>query len=142
MANDIRILVIDDNQNWQKKLPEILSRLGNGVHIDVAANYEAALGYINSELYRLATIDLSLVRDPYAPKNSKLLGVELVQAFRQSPNNANCSLIILTGYPMPNQAKQLLRTYRIVEFIDKGEFDNYDFIELAKGAILPKSTVS
>ena len=133
---ETRILVIDDHQNWQKKLPEILERLGNGVQIDVAANYEAALGYINSQTYHLATVDLSMVRDPYAPKSLHLLGVELIQAFRASQNNANCRLIILTGYPIPTDAKQMLHNYRIVDFIDKGEFDSYAFIEVARKAIL------
>lgn len=139
MPNLIRILVIDDNRNWQRKLPEILKRIDNDVQVDVAATYADALWYINSQVYTLATVDLSLVRDRYIrPKTSKLLGLELIQAFRESPHNANCSLIILTGYPMPDRAKQILHTYHITDFIDKGEFDSYHFIDLARSVILER----
>ena len=139
MPNLIRILVIDDNRNWQRKLPEILKRIDNDVQVDVAATYADALWYIDSRTYDLATVDLSLTRDRYIrPKTSKLLGIELVQAFRESQYNANCNLIILTGYPIPDQAKQTLYSYRITDFIDKGEFDSHYFIDLARSVILER----
>ncbi|MCB0196050.1 MAG: response regulator [Anaerolineae bacterium] len=141
MLNPIRILVIDDHQNWQKKLPELLQRLNNPVQVDVATTYEDALWHIASNSYDLATVDLSLAIDQHSVlQPSQLMGLDLVHAFRESQNNANCSLIILTGYPTLDETKQMLRNYRIIDFIDKGEFDNYTFIELIQNTLLERSS--
>ena len=133
---DLRILVIDDNKNWQRALPKILRRLQKKVSVDVAANYDEALKNIQSTAYDLATVDLSLLGDSrLVPHESDLQGLELLRVFHHTPHNQNCALIVLTGYPTADYTRQALRTYKDVDFLDKDEFDNQHFLDVARKAI-------
>jgi CheY-like chemotaxis protein len=134
--NDLRILVVEDRQNWQEALPQILQRLGGEVHVDVAPNYGAALQYISNEDYDLAIVDLALLGDPTDPRDADQLGMELLRELRNSRRNQGCALVVLTAYPTTARTRRALRDYAADDFIEKAEFDDRRFVEVAQGAIL------
>lgn len=133
---NLHILIIEDSQNWQEMLPRIVSRIGNNVHVEVASAYDVALNYITNKTYDLAIVDLALLGTPTDPGDADQLGMELLRELRSSSRNRSCGLIVLTGYPTSTAIRQALRDYAVYDVIDKGDFDETQFISMVRAAIL------
>jgi CheY-like chemotaxis protein len=134
--SDLRILVVEDKQNWQDALPRILQRLGGDVRVDVAPNYGIALEYIGRERYDLAVVDLALLGDPADRRESDQLGMELLRELRSSRRNRGCGLVVLTAYPTTARTRQAIRDYAAYDFVDKASFEDQSFVDTARAAIL------
>ena len=134
--SDLRVLVVEDKQNWQEALPQILRRLGGEVQVDVAPSYAAALQGITNEDYDLAIVDLALLGDPVDSRDADQLGMELLRELRESRRNQGCGLIVLTAYPSTDRTRQAIRDYAADDFIEKHDFDDHHFAEVARDAVL------
>ncbi len=89
--NDLKILVVDDNQDFAETLSDVLDL--NGYDVDMAFNGESAIQKYNEENYDLAFIDV------------KLPGKNGVESFLEiKKNNPRAKVIMMTGYSV----KQLL----------------------------------
>lgn len=133
---DLHILIIEDSQNWQEMLPRIVSRIGNNVYVEVVSAYDVALNYITNKTYDLAIVDLALLGTPTDPGDADQLGMELLRELRSSSRNRSCGLIVLTGYPTTAAIRQALRDYSVYDVIDKGDFDEMQFIRTVRATIL------
>jgi CheY-like chemotaxis protein len=133
---DLRILVVEDTQNWQDALPRILQRLGGDVRVDVATDYGIALQYVGRERYDLAVVDLALLGAPTDPRESDQLGMELLRELRRSRGNRGCGLVVLTAYPTTARTRQAIRDYAAYDFIEKASYDDRSFVDTARAAIL------
>jgi CheY-like chemotaxis protein len=134
--SDLRILVVENNINWQDELRKILQRLGPDVHIDVCSNYNDALPYARHEYYDLAIIDLALLIEPSDSQNSDQLGMDLLRELRNSSQNRGCGLLVLSGYVTKARTRLAFRDYDADDVIDKNDFDNLVFINTVRETIL------
>jgi DNA-binding response OmpR family regulator len=129
--SSLRVLIVEDLEEWQLSLQETLIELGEHVLVDIAENYTIFSQYIANNAYDLVTIDLSL--DPRTPE---LLGMDILRELRASRyNKESCGLIVLTANPSLANMRLALRDYQVADFIDKSEFDNVSFLETARAAI-------
>jgi ActR/RegA family two-component response regulator len=134
--DELRILVVEDDERWQEELERILHRLGNNVHVDIAANYELALRFIAAHTYDLATVDLALRGDVATTQDADQLGLELLRELRNTRYDLHgCGLIMLTAYGTIARTSQAVRDYNVDHFLAKADFDDRAFLVAAREAI-------
>jgi len=83
-----RILVVDDQSNWQRVLEDTLQH--EGYEVKTASSRDEALGYLDSFSFQLAVIDVRLV-DRYS---FGVQGLKILEAAKRK----GCRAIVLTGF--------------------------------------------
>jgi DNA-binding response OmpR family regulator len=132
----LRVLVVEDLERWQELLQETLQRLSSDITIDVAADYEQALQHIADNTYDLATVDLALRGEVVDPSDVDQTGMELLRELRSSRSNQEgCGLIMLTAHGTSARTKEAFREHNVDDFIDKNDFDDEVFLNVARAAI-------
>lgn len=126
-----RILVIDDNMDWQNVLKESLGggTRGESIEIHVASTVSAAIDQIRNLKFDLLVVDISLEE---ADANDRG-GLQLLQRLRSGGNNLPA--IILTAYATAANVKQALRELGAVDFIFKQDFDPAEFQQTVLNAL-------
>lgn len=133
------ILLIEDEQRWQREVPKVLQRLGSDVHVEVVSTYEAALDKIDGRAYDLAVVDLSLVLLPLDQtilEPSDLEGLELMERWGASKYNCGRGLIVLSAHGNPQLYKDAFKIYDVDDFIDKSDEWYLSLPDAARAAIL------
>jgi len=126
MENEKRILIVEDEKNWQDLLHSIVEE--EGYEAEIALSYGEALGELQRKAFSLAVVDLRLVS---STDEENLDGMALLgDAFdRRVP------VIIVTGYGTPTIVKKAYGEYGVFSFLEKKSFDSSRFRELMKEAI-------
>jgi CheY-like chemotaxis protein len=123
-----RILLVEDERVWRRKLRKILER--EGYKVETAASYGEALGRLCKESFRLVVTDLRL-----GPKEHQkdYGGIALLDdaAERQIPT------IVVTGYGTVQLARRAYEDYDVLQFLSKGTFEARRFIEIVRQALMP-----
>lgn len=123
-----RILVVDDEPNWQKRLKRILKEVNCSVV--VASDYEEAGEQLDQPAhFDLATIDLNLDKSTeYAD------GLELVSRIRQT-FGPDFPIVVITGQGDLSRQRRAFKDYGVVDFIEKARFDFEEFKDIVIEAI-------
>lgn len=139
--SDLRILVVEDDQDWQDELQKNLRRIGTHVHIDAASIYQDALNFIGKYEYDLITVDLIIdtletTEIPHAQSGYRR-GMELLQIIRANEYNKHCALIVLTGHGTISLTNTAQRDYDVYKLVEKEDFSylHIPFTEVARAAI-------
>jgi CHAT domain-containing protein len=141
--SNLRILVIEDHQNWLQALPEYLQRLQvmmagtatPSITINLASNYEEAEHFIQAYQYDLIVTDLWLNGNQPASESDEQLGMDVLRMIQGSQHNQDCGLIVLTAYPYLHLFRQAFKNYEVHDFVDKNKFKVASFLESAREAI-------
>ena len=131
---NLRILVVDDRQNWLEEVKQLLQRLDGNVIVDLASTFDEALDLTKREIYDLMVIDLDLSGNSFDSQNQQ--GLDLLKVVRESPINKHCGLIMLTGHGTIAHTKRALHDYHVHDFIEKERFTSTDLIKTSSAAIL------
>lgn len=135
--NDCRVLVVENEESWQQAVSRVLKRLGKGVRINVAPDYESAAQKLRNETYDLVTMDLDLSGNPTSIKGFDLPGMKLLKELRENERNQDCGLIVLTGYATPKRVRDGYQNYGVHDFLEKDQFDDGSvFLDTARAALL------
>jgi CheY-like chemotaxis protein len=136
IMSDLRILVVENDQNWQEQLADILRRL-SGDRLDVAPSYSVAVEHLQRRAYDLVVVDLHLPRDPADTGGDTQWGWDLLHELCSSRNGDHTfALLVLTGYGTTAWAHKALRDYAVDDFMEKYEFDDRRLVQNARDAIL------
>ena len=133
--SNLRILAVDDRENWRKMLPDLLKQLGGDVIVDVADDYSPAVGYIQRHRYDLAVVDVALRDDASGSREPDKSGLVLLQDLRNSQINNGCGVLVLTAYPVTARTRQTYLDQDVYEVIDKSSFDAPTFVDVVRAAI-------
>jgi DNA-binding response OmpR family regulator len=117
----LRILIIEDQENWQNQLQVLVQRLGP-VECDVANDTATAAHYINGRKYDLAIVDLLLATGGFEVTDDTAIDLKLLQAIRESQSNQFCAVIVLSGYGNSENTRKALLEYGAFDFIEKNSF--------------------
>jgi DNA-binding SARP family transcriptional activator len=110
-----RILVVEDQPEWQELVGELIADEGYG--FCQADNYEHALAWLNRESFNVIFLDMMLHEFDLPVQGGT--GWQLLDYLvEQRPRT---KIVILSGRATAGEAARLVRDYPIVNFIDKGE---------------------
>ena len=113
MTEQVRILIVDDDETIRKSITTVLEE--KGYLVDTAENGRAAIRKSEKEVYNLALIDIRL---------PDMDGVQLLTALKET--TPKMVKIIITGYPSLQNA---------VEAVNKGA-DGYIVKPIKMGELL------
>ena len=132
----LRILVVEDEEKWREELRQMLADLDDEASVHLAIDYNTALDKINNNIYDLALVDLNLPGDVPKFDDPDAPGLGLLAELRNSQDNQDCALIVLTGYGTTDRIRQALREYNAFDFVEKSLFDDEVFIKTTRAALL------
>ena len=117
-----RILIVEDEKKWQDVLETMLRNEGHLV--EVAASYGEALGELWRKPFGLVVIDLRLSPMDEANRDGA--------ALLEDASNKGIPAIVITGYGSLDLAREAVKEYNVLSFLDKASFDSERFKELVK----------
>lgn len=123
MVRQGRILVVDDLEKWREELVETLRN--GGFHAQAAATIEQALTSIEENLYHLLIIDINMDESEQHDES----GIKLLSELKRRGLNSASKVIILTVYGTKPLMRTAFRDAEVVDFIEKDNFDNQEFLK-------------
>lgn len=96
-----RILVVDDNVDWQKTVRGMLK--DEGYHVAVAGTFEDAKALLKRESFNLAVIDMRLDD----PDEENTDGIALARIIHEKWSHIRT--IIITGFDTPGTLEEAMR---------------------------------
>lgn len=133
-ARPRRILIVDDEPTWQRRLSRILRELDCTVM--TAGSYEQAEDMLDDVDFDLVTIDLNLDKaTQYAD------GLELVLRLRETFGQ-RMPIIIITGTGNLEEQRRAFKDYGVFDFIQKAKLDLDEFQQAVIEAIDPAQALS
>lgn len=109
-----RVLVVEDEPDWQELLKEIFE--AEGCQVDVVGSYQEAVDKILNVSYHLATIDIRL--DNINHKDAR--GLELLEMAKRF--GQDIPSIIISAVASSEQIAWAMSELRALDFIDKSKF--------------------
>jgi hypothetical protein len=134
MASTLRVLVLEDQEEWQSELRRTLKELWGEVQVDVASTLREGLERIDGRSYDLATVDLSLAGG--SPEETDEMGLQLVERLLKSPVNRDIGLLVVTANFTVERVYTLFRDYRPFDVIDKHAYTPARLLRTACAALL------
>ena len=121
-----KVLVIEDNLDWQADIKEYLEF--DGFHVEIANNLEAALKKVREHRFHFITIDMQL--DEKNMEADKFEGWSVLELVKKLRIQDITPAMIITGF---GEHYKMLKSVKKVEslfFMEKGEFDRKTFLEI------------
>ena len=114
--NHARILILEDDPLWQKTLLNVLEPQAE--HVATAANLPEALDLLDRRYFNVAIVDLSL--QPGDPKDEQ--GMAFLRQLQEQHLDETVRCIILSAYGTNKKIRDAFRDFRVVDFLEKGDF--------------------
>jgi DNA-binding SARP family transcriptional activator/CheY-like chemotaxis protein len=112
-----RVLIVEDEPEWQNIVGELLADEGHMCR--AAISYEHALAQLDQEFFNVVFLDMMLSEFDLPVRGGtgwRLLDYLVEQCPRTK-------VIVLSGRATAGEAARLVRDYAVADFIDKGEED-------------------
>ncbi len=128
-AKPWRILVVDDEPTWQRRLSRILREIDCSVM--TAGNYEQAEDMLRTDFnFDLVTVDLNLDKSTHYAD-----GLELVLRIREMFGQ-RIPVIVVTGTGNLEEQRRAFKEYNVFDFIEKAKLDLEKFQHSVTEAII------
>jgi ActR/RegA family two-component response regulator len=130
-----KVLVVEDNLTWSKRLKETLEE--SGFYVIVKKTKVEALEILEKEYFHFATIDLQL--DENTLDDKKFEGWEVMKKIVNKGLTDKMPIMVLTGFPGDeenvNKIKALRKEYNADFFVEKAKWDKKEFIDTVIRAV-------
>ncbi|GEM_PF-6000829 len=127
--NKLRVLLVEDEPNWQNILEDKIRSALEGIHhspeaIKVVKTFAEAYQSLQENHWNLLVTDIGL-KDSSISRRQKL-GIQLVEL----ASKQKIPVIVVSGTPVVNtqDVRNLLKEYNASDYFKKGTFDNKRFI--------------
>lgn len=131
MSTRGKVLVIEDNQDWQDILKGYLDEAG--FFVEVVATLESGLEKIKNEIYHFATIDLQLDENTLIP--SKFEGWKILEKIFKHRTDDRMPTMVITGFDKDYAALRKNKKFHGVFFMAKKNFDGEKFTQTVITAV-------
>ena len=121
MSKSGRILIIEDQPNWQDVLKRTLTR--DNFNVVVAPTFQDAVAKLRADFYHLAVIDIRLV--DWDPENTQ--GMTVLDELKDMGLGDAMEKIMITAYGTLPQMRKAFGHHNVADFIDKSDFDREQF---------------
>ena len=126
-----KVLVIENEKDWQTDLKTILEKAG--YFVVVAETLPAAIQIVQKELFHFITIDMRLDDNNTEPADYE--GWDVLAILKQLRTQDTTPAMVITGYPEDYQDHWRKKRLRSVFFMSKGAFDRKEFIKIVEIAV-------
>ncbi|MFN8594970.1 MAG: response regulator [Anaerolineae bacterium] len=131
-----RVLIVDDEIEWQEELRHIL--VGGGYQVDTAGSLEVAFAYLNNRLYHLVIIDIRLAdRDV-----DNVEGMRILEELHARYDDTTLSKIMISAYGTREQMRKAFKQHKVADFISKQEFDKCEFLTIVEDTFIQNVRVN
>lgn len=117
-----RILIVDDDADWRKKLVESLQQ--NDYISDAVEDVPQALKKLSTAIYHIVVLDIRL------PNNAE--GIDLLQELDRRGLKEATKVIMLSGYGTMERMRKAFKDYEVADFLEKDNFSPQIFLESVK----------
>lgn len=120
-----KVLVIEDEQEWQNDLREYLAEAG--YHVEICDNLETALQKVIKEQFHFITLDMRLSKemDP-----SKFEGWSILEIVKKLRTQDITPVMVITGHETDYERLKNKKEVESLFLMGKGEFNREEFIAI------------
>jgi DNA-binding NtrC family response regulator len=133
-----RVLIVDDQVNWQEVLVDLLSP---NCEVAVASDFDQAESLLKSENFHVLVLDMRLVDQDKTNQD----GLRILEKARHR-GDYETGVIVVSGYATKEMVARFKDTLQVLDYFRKGEIDAIRFqqfvYEAAHQAISLKSDLS
>ena len=130
----MRVLIVEDDQDWQASLQDILNRAYCDLKFHTESGFEQAKLRIQSDAFDLIILDLHLPsREPAATDVDA--GMRLLREIRQTERNQDCACVVLSAFGTPASTREALTELDVFDFVVKDTFADTDFRSVVRRAL-------
>lgn len=129
MANEGRILLVEDQREWQVELKNLLQDYPYSIR--GAESLQKASDLLEHHTYGLVLLDLRL-KDW---EEGNFEGWELMDRLKACREEQGTQVIIISAYGEPQHVREGFKKYDIADYIDKKRLDPSDFQKAVADAI-------
>lgn len=126
-----KILIIEDDKKWRKRLKLILEK--EGYAVSTVSNFAGARDILGSCTFDLVTVDICLSE----PGDDEAeIGPEweiLLSLIGRSRG------LVISGYATPKRVRDAFKQHQVIDFIEKGCFNFQDFREIVRQVLSRES---
>lgn len=126
-AGPWRVLAVDDEPSWQKRLSRILREIN--CNVVTANSYDDAINALRETSFDLVTVDLNLDKS-----TSYADGLELMLRIRELLGT-HLPVIVITGTGGLDEQRRAFKEYNVFDFIQKAKLDFEEFQDVVIEAI-------
>ena len=113
-----RILIVDDDEDWCKKLVEALQQ--SGYIADAVKDVPEALNKLSTAIYHIVVLDIRL--------RNNAEGIDLLQELDRRGLKEATKVIILSGYGTMENMHRAFKDFEVADFLEKGNFNPQIFL--------------
>jgi ActR/RegA family two-component response regulator len=126
-----KVLVIEDDKDWQARLKKYLQEAGFSV--EIVSTLKEGLQKVKDENFHFATIDLQLNTDTLHPPEFE--GWKILEEIVKYRADRTMPTMVITGYDKDYIELKGIKNLKGTFFIPKKDFDKKRFIESVTIAI-------
>ena len=123
------VLILEDDPLWQRTLLNVLEP--QVAHVAAAANLPEALDLLDRRYFNVALVDFSL--QPGDPKDEQ--GMTFLRQLYERDLAETVRSIILSAYGTNKKIRDAFRDFRVVDFLEKGDFSASALVCTVKQAL-------
>lgn len=127
-----KVLVIEDNINWQNRLQHYLEK--DDFYVTIINNLEQASKVIVNERFHFITLDLQLNESTLV--GNELEGFNLLKLIKKVRIENITPIMVITGYG--GEYKRVTQKNAIPDayFMEKGNFDRQSFLDIINREVI------
>jgi DNA-binding NtrC family response regulator len=127
MAQRKRILIVEDEEKWREDiLREALE--GEGYHVQTSSSFEQAVAILDWTAFDLVVVDVNLTG-----VSGNQDGIRIVE--RLATEGDQTPLIVVSASKTRDAARERLKEFGPVAFVDKTTFDIAEFVGVVAGVL-------
>lgn len=124
----LRVLIVEDIDQWQDLLYDILKKELSGIEVDMAESKARAIELVSQHAYQLIISGTKL-----NPEKDDRDSLEFIRIVRQ--RGINTPIVIFTAYITSREMRETFTELNVFDVVDKGDFDIETFQRTIRHAL-------
>jgi DNA-binding response OmpR family regulator len=124
-----KVLIIEDDPNWQDDLKEFLEF--DGFHVEIAADITTAIKKVTKERFHFITLDMRLDKD--SKENLRIdefEGWDVLDVIKRLRVEQMTPVMVVTSYPEDYEEYKHIKGLESLFYMGKKAFDKRGFLEI------------
>src|SRR5215469_15944648 len=136
MDKQIRILVVDDLQEWREQITRALQ--WGGFLVDAVSTPAEALERLEITLYHVLILDIRM--DETDLSNTD--GIKLLRRLYRQKVTEAIKIIMLSGHGTEQQMREAFRDYGVADFLSKSHFNRQIILEAIQRLFMQNADIN